>query len=49
MKFFVLTIIDIHQLNLKPFGSFKILVENSLKIWFFSFFSTIKVKYFKYL
>jgi hypothetical protein len=32
MNFFVVTIIDIHQLNLGPFGSLRFLVENSLKI-----------------
>ncbi len=36
--FFVVTIIDIYQMNLGPFGSLKILVENSLKICVFSFF-----------
>jgi hypothetical protein len=45
----VVTIIDIHQLNLGPFGSLKILAENSLKICVFFFFSVIKEKYFMYL
>ncbi len=39
MKFFVVTIIDIHQMNLGPFGSLKFLVENSLKNVSFHFFS----------
>jgi hypothetical protein len=45
----VVTIIDIHQLNLGPFGSLRIFVENSLKICVFSIFLAIKVKYFMYL
>jgi hypothetical protein len=36
-EIFVVIIIDIHQLNLGPFGSFKFFVENSLKIFFFIF------------
>jgi hypothetical protein len=28
-KFFVVTIIDIHKINLRPFRSLKYLVENS--------------------
>jgi len=37
---FVVTIIDIHQLNLRSFGSLRFLVENSLKICvFFHFFN----------
>jgi hypothetical protein len=47
VNFFVIIIIDIHQLNLGPFGSLEFLVENSLKKN--SFFSTIKAKYFMYL
>jgi hypothetical protein len=35
---FVVTIIDIYQMNLGPFGSLNFLVENSLKICVFSFF-----------
>jgi hypothetical protein len=47
---FVVIIIDIHQLNLGPFGSLNYLVKNSLKLCvFFSFISTIKEKYFMYL
>jgi hypothetical protein len=47
VNFLMLTIIDIHQLNLGPFGSFKILVENSLKICvFFLIFSNNKGKIF---
>jgi len=46
VKFFVLTIIDIHQLNLGLFGSFKILVENSLKICVFFIFINNKSKIF---
>ncbi len=38
-----------HQLNLGPFGSLEVLVENSLKNVFFSFFLAIKAKYFMYL
>ncbi len=49
MKLFVVTIIDIHQLNLGPFGSFKFLVKNSLKNVFFFIFLAIKEKYFMYL
>ncbi len=49
MNFFVVIIIDIHQLNLGPFESSKLLVENSLKNVFFPFFSAIKAKYFMYL
>ncbi len=49
MKCFLVIIIGIHQMNLGPFGSLKFLVENSLKCVFFSFFSTIKAKYFMYL
>jgi hypothetical protein len=45
----VVTIIDIHQLNLGPFGSLKFLVENLLKICVCVFFKTIKAKYFMYL
>jgi hypothetical protein len=49
-NFFVVIIIDIHQLNLGPFGSLNYLVKNSLKLCvFFSFISTIKEKYFMYL
>jgi hypothetical protein len=48
MEFFVVTIIDIHQLNLRPFGNLNFLVENSLKIFFFHFIF-FKVKYFIYL
>jgi hypothetical protein len=39
MNFFVINIINIHQLNLRPFGSSKFLVENSLKKYFFHFSS----------
>jgi hypothetical protein len=40
VEFFVVTVIDIHQLNLGLFGTSKFLVENSLKICvFFIFFS----------
>jgi len=45
----VVTIIDIHQMNLSPFGSSKFLVKNSLKIFIFSFTLAIKEKYFMYL
>jgi hypothetical protein len=48
VNFFVVIIIDIHQLNLGAFGSLKILVKKSLKNVFFSFFSAIKEKYFMY-
>jgi len=44
VNFFVVTIIDIHQMNLGPFGHLNFLVENSFV--FFSFFSIIKAKYF---
>jgi len=44
VNFFVVTIIDIHQMNLGPFGHLNFLVENSYV--FFSFFSIIKAKYF---
>jgi len=37
VEIFVVTIIDIHQLNLGPFGSLKFLVENSLKMCGFFF------------
>jgi hypothetical protein len=41
VNFFVVTIIDINQMNLGPFESLKILAENSLKLCvFFIFFST---------
>jgi hypothetical protein len=40
----MVTIIDIHQLNLGPFGSLKILVENSLEICFFLIFLAKKEK-----
>jgi len=36
-------------LNLGAYGSLKNLVENSLKIYIFSFFSAIKAKYFMFL
>jgi hypothetical protein len=36
-------------MNLGSFGSLNFLVENSLKICVFSFFSAIKAKYFMYL
>jgi hypothetical protein len=39
----VVIIIDIHQLNLRPFGSLKSLVENSLYIYI-----NLKEKYFMY-
>jgi hypothetical protein len=42
----MVTIIDIHQMNLWPFGSLKFLVENSLKISHFFIFPTIKSKIF---
>jgi hypothetical protein len=42
----VVTIIDIHELKLGPFGSLKFLVENSLKICVFSFFFNNKEKIF---
>jgi hypothetical protein len=45
----MVTNIDIQQLNLGPFGSLKFLVENLLKVCFFSFFSAIKEKYIMYL
>jgi hypothetical protein len=35
-NFLVVTIIDIHQMNLELFGSLNFLVENSLKVCFFS-------------
>jgi hypothetical protein len=39
-EFFVVTIIDIHQMNLGAFGNLKFLVEDSLKIFvFFLFFN----------
>jgi hypothetical protein len=43
-EFFVVTIIDIHQMNLRPFGSLKFLVENSLKICVFCIFFSNKGK-----
>jgi hypothetical protein len=43
--FFMVTITNICQLNFKPFGSLKFLVENLLKNVFFSFFSTKEEKY----
>jgi hypothetical protein len=42
----VVIIIHIHQLNLRPFGSLKILVVNSLNVYFI--FLNIKAKYFMY-
>jgi hypothetical protein len=46
----MVTIIDIHQLNLGPFGSLKFLVENSLEICFKKFcLAKKKTKYFMYL
>jgi len=48
VNFFVVTIIDIHQLTIRPFENLNFLVENSLKICVFSFFSIIKEKYFMY-
>jgi hypothetical protein len=45
VQFFVVIIIDIHQLNLKPFASFKFLVKNSY-IYIYNF--DIKEKYFMY-
>ncbi len=48
MNFFVVTIIDLHQMNLGPFGSLKFLVENSFKICVFKK-KTKKAKYFMYL
>jgi hypothetical protein len=38
VNFCVVTIIDIRQLNLGPFGSLRSFVENSLKNVFFPFF-----------
>jgi hypothetical protein len=49
VKFCVVTIIDINQLNLGLFGGLTFLVESSLKICVFFIFSTIKAKYFMYL
>jgi hypothetical protein len=49
VNFFAINDIDIHQLNLGPFRSLKILVENSLEICVFLIFSTIKAKSFMYL
>ncbi len=49
MEFFVVTIIDIHQLNLGPFGSLNFWLKIHSKFVFFSFFSTIKTKYCMYL
>jgi len=43
MNFFVVNIIDIHQLNLRSFGNSKFLVEDSLNFFFFIFL-TIKAK-----
>ncbi len=45
MNFFVVIIIDIHNLNLGPLGNLEFLAQNSLKMCF----STIKENYFMYL
>jgi hypothetical protein len=42
----VVTIIDIHQLNLKPFGNLNFLAENSLKTCVFFIFFKNKGKIF---
>jgi hypothetical protein len=49
VDFFVVTIIDIHQLNLGPFGGLNFLLKIHSKYVFFSFVSEIKEKYCMYL
>ncbi len=44
MDFFVVTIIDIHQLNLGPFGSLNFWLKIHSKYVFFSFFFNNKNK-----
>jgi hypothetical protein len=49
MEFFVVTIIDIHQLNLGPFGNLIFWLKIHSTYVFFSFFLVIKTKYYMYL